>query len=78
MDYTAIGEKIKLIRKTNGNLNQAEFGKIIGVSQDTVSLWETGKSAPVVDYIIAMAQNFTYNGEPISADWLLGINNDRF
>ena len=75
MDYTIIGDKIKIIRKQTG-LNQAQFGSKIGVSQDTVSLWEKGKSTPAVDYIISIIQNFTHEGEQISADWLLGLKDD--
>ena len=37
--------RIKELRQVNG-LTQAEFGKKIGVSQDTISLWEQGKSIP--------------------------------
>lgn len=77
MDYTVIGDSIKKIRK-NAGLNQAQFGNKIGVSQDNVSLWERGKSAPTVDYIIAIIDTFTYEGERISADWLLGVKDDRF
>lgn len=75
MDYTHIGDRIKSIRKQSG-LNQAQFGCKIGISQDTVSLWEKGKSAPAVDSIISIIQNFTYDGEQISADWLLGLEDD--
>ena len=73
MDYTIIGDRIRKIRKANGNLNQTQFGQIIGVSQDNVSLWERGKTAPTVDYIVAIIDKFTYDGERISADWILGV-----
>ena len=38
-----IGKRIKEIRIEN-KLTQQEFGEKLSVSQDTVSLWETGKS----------------------------------
>ena len=60
-----IGERIKEIRKENG-LSQQAFGKVLAVSQDTVSLWENGKSLPTAEFLIAMAQTF-----PVSVDYIL-------
>ena len=62
-----IGERIKEIRNDN-KLNQSEFGKRLSVSQDTISLWEKGKSLPSTEYVILICK--TYN---ISADYLLGL-----
>ena len=79
MDYTIIGDRIRKIRKTNGDLNQTQFGQMIGVSQDNVSLWERGQTAPSVDYIVAIIDKFNIDGEKISADWILGlIKENRF
>ena len=60
-----IGERIKEIRKENG-FSQQEFGKVLAVSQDTVSLWENGKSLPTAEFLIAMAQAFG-----VSVDYIL-------
>lgn len=38
-------EQIKKIRLEKG-LDQTEFGKILGVSQNTVCNWETGVKSP--------------------------------
>lgn len=62
-----ISIRIKEIRIDN-NLTQEEFGKILGTSQDNVSLWEKGKSVPGAFQIIAIAKNFK-----VSADYLLGL-----
>ncbi len=62
-----IGIRIKEIRKEN-NLSQAEFGKILSVSQDNVSLWETGKGYPTIQHIVLIAKTFN-----VSADYILGI-----
>lgn len=79
MDYTIIGDRIRKIRKANGDLNQTQFGQMIGVSQDNVSLWERGQTAPSVDYIVAIIDKFNIDGEKISADWILGlIKENRF
>ena len=40
---TPIYVRLKEIR-TEQNLTQSQFGKLLNVSQDTVSLWEKGKS----------------------------------
>ena len=62
-----IGERIKEIRSEN-KLNQSDFGKSLSVSQDTISLWEKGKSVPNTEYIILICK--LYN---ISANYLLGL-----
>ena len=62
-----IANRIKEIRKEN-KLSQSQFGKILGVSQDNVSLWETGKSSPSVQHVIIIAKAFN-----TSADYILGL-----
>ncbi len=52
-----IGNKIAELRREN-NLSQKDFGEKLGVSQDTVSLWEKGKSLPATEYVIEIAQLF--------------------
>lgn len=63
-----IANRIKEIRKDN-HLTQAEFGKALSVSQDNVSLWETGKGFPSVFHVITIANLFH-----VSADYILGIS----
>lgn len=72
MNTQIIGERIKEIRISN-KLNQLEFGKKLGVSQDTVSLWENGKSVPAVYHILLIVDNYKIYGEKITADYLLGL-----
>ena len=67
MSYQIIGERIKELRLEN-KLSQAKLGSLLLVSQDTVSLWEKGKSLPTAEYIIAMCKLFE-----ISADYVLGL-----
>ena len=59
-----IGNRIAEIRKEN-RLSQYEFGKKLGVSQDTVSLWENGKSLPATEYVIDIAQIFKRSTDEI-------------
>ena len=68
MKSTKIGEKIKEIRLEN-NLSQSKLGEILLVSQDTISLWEKGKSVPNTEYVILICKTFD-----ISADYLLGFS----
>lgn len=65
MDMQAIGKRIKEIRMESG-LSQQKFGELLSVSQDTVSLWEKGKSVPTTEFLIAIATNFE-----ISIDYIV-------
>lgn len=60
-----IGKRIKEIRTENG-LSQQKFGEMLSVSQDTVSLWEKGKSVPTTEFLIAIAKKFE-----VSVDYIL-------
>ncbi len=65
MDMISIGKRIKEIRMEH-SLSQQKFGERLSVSQDTVSLWEKGKSVPTAEFLIAMAKHFE-----ISVDYIL-------
>lgn len=67
MDVSIIATRIKEIRLEH-HLNQSLFGEKLAVSQDTVSLWENGKSVPTTEYVILIATTFG-----VSADYLLGL-----
>ncbi len=63
-----IAARIKETRM-DAKLTQEEFGKMLSVSQDNVSLWETGKSVPSTEHIIAICKTFH-----VTADYLLGLS----
>ncbi len=63
-----IAKRIRDIRIDN-KLTQKQFGDMLSVSQDTVSLWENRKSLPTAEYIIAICKTFS-----VSADYLLGLS----
>ena len=65
MDMLEIGKRIKEIRREN-KLSQKELGELLSVSQDTVSLWETGKSVPTAEFLIELSIRFE-----ISVDYIL-------
>ena len=65
MEMQLIGKRIKEIR-TENKLSQHKFGEMISVSQDTISLWEKGKSVPTTEFLIAIATKFD-----VSVDYIL-------
>ena len=66
--------KIGIVIKTerlNKNLTQKELATFLGITQDSISLWEQGKRIPDTNYIIALSKLFD-----ISTDYLLGLEDD--
>ena len=59
--------RFKELRKEN-NLTQSDLAKQLFVSQDTVSLWELGKSLPDIKLLIKLTEIFK-----VSSDYLLGL-----
>lgn len=53
-----LGEKIKTLRISQG-LNQTEFAKRLFVTPGAVYQWETGRTSPDTDRLIAMAKEFS-------------------
>ena len=62
-----MGGRIKQLRKQN-NLTQSALANLMLTTQDTISLWELGKSYPDAENIVRMAKLFR-----ISSDFLLGL-----
>lgn len=62
-----IGEIIKSLRIEKG-MTQTELASLLFTSQDTISLWERGKSLPDVKSVIKMTTIFN-----VSSDYLLGL-----
>lgn len=61
-----IGNTIRELRKEK-KMSQSELGKFIGVSQTTVTAWETGRAEPSSTFISKLADLFN-----VSTDYLLG------
>ncbi|MBP5608352.1 MAG: helix-turn-helix transcriptional regulator [Lachnospiraceae bacterium] len=66
-----IGEKIKVLRKRDGR-RQEDLAKVLGVTVQAVSRWESGGCYPDINIIPAIANYFH-----VSIDSLFGYNNDR-
>ena len=60
-----LSDNIRNYRKEN-NLSQDELAEKLGVSRQSISLWENGQTQPTIDNIIALAKIFN-----ITADELL-------
>lgn len=59
-------ERIRELRKKEG-MTQAALGEIIGVGQDSISIYERGKNYPEVRNLIILADYFG-----VSIDYLVG------
>lgn len=57
MDLIVIGKFISQLRKEK-HLTQEQFGEIIGVTNKTVSRWETGVYLPPADALLIMSETF--------------------
>ncbi len=62
-----IGETIKALRRESG-MSQTELAAKLFVSQDTISLWERGKSLPDINALINLTKVFK-----VSSDYILGL-----
>lgn len=62
-----IGEIIKSLRIENG-MTQTKLALLLFTSQDTISLWERGKSLPDVKSVIEMSKIFN-----VTTDYILGV-----
>ena len=65
-----MGPRIKAFRKKN-NLTQSNLANLMRTTQDTISLWELGKSYPDAENIVRMAKLFR-----TCSDYLLCLTND--
>ena len=62
-----IGKRIRELR-TDLKITQTKLASVLGVTQDSISLWEKGKRIPDTQYIIGLCRFFE-----VSADFLLGL-----
>ena len=67
MDPKIIGENIKNIRKTAG-VNQITFASEVGITQSTLSSYESGNTIPSLEILYSIAEKYE-----ISTDAILGL-----
>ena len=65
-----IGDRIRELRNQK-RMSQTELSKMLHVSQQTVTKWETGKAEPSSSTVNGLANFFN-----VSADYLLGRDSD--
>ncbi len=71
MDYkNSFSTKLSTLRREN-HLSLDALGKILGISNQAVSLLEKGKRSPSFEIFFAIAEYFN-----VSTDWLLGRTDD--
>lgn len=64
-------ETVKTLRKTNG-LSQGQLASVLGVSQSTVGMWETGRRQPDIQAVVDIAKYFG-----VTTDYLLGCEQEK-
>lgn len=63
-------KRLKLLREER-KISQAELGKALNITQQTVNHYETGKRKPDQDMLESIADYFN-----VSIDWILGRSDD--
>lgn len=64
---STLGERLKQLRNEKG-LGQNKLAKDLGVSNASISYWETGKQEPTAEALFKLSVYFN-----VSADYLLGV-----
>lgn len=70
-----VSEKIQFYRKRAG-LSQEELARILFVSRQTVSLWETGQTLPTIDNLIRLREIFGVSLDAILCDDMNETDNE--
>ena len=60
------------LRELRGTTSQCDFAAKIGVKQTSYSSWERGVKDPAAQTVAQISSTFG-----VSADWLLGLSNNR-
>ena len=60
--------KILKAERMKKGLSQLAFAKILGISQQTIGSWETGRTSPDFETLIKIASFFN-----VTTDYLLGV-----
>ena len=61
------GKRLRELRLETMNMNQREFAKLLGIAQQKISAYETGRSKPTIAAAINISEKFD-----VSLDWLCG------
>lgn len=67
MNNNSFGKILKLLR-CDKDISQRKLSEEFGVTNQTISLWETGQREPDFDTLVKIAKYFN-----VTTDYLLGI-----
>ncbi len=67
-DKKVFGERLKALRNEK-NIGQNKLAEHLGLSNASISYWETGKQEPCAEAIFKLAVYFD-----VTADYLLGLS----
>lgn len=69
-EKSVFATRLRSLREREGQ-SQEEFAKRLGLSQQQITRWETGKWTPQADALVTIAQSLG-----ITVDYLLGMTDD--
>ena len=72
MEEKNFSSRIKTLRKER-NISQKELAKVLGVNEDTISVWERGLRTPSRFMLERLAYLFS-----VDKEYLLGESNERY
>ena len=62
-----LGDNIRKYRKEN-NISQESLGEKLGVSRQSISLWENNQTQPSLENIVALAKIFNVTTDDLLSD----------
>lgn len=65
-NFTNVIERVRMLQGDRANF---EFGRMLGMTPQTVDLYMRGKRKPSVEFVVNVCLCFK-----VSADWLLGLS----
>ena len=65
-NFTNVIERVRMLQGDRANF---EFGRMLGMTPQTVDLYMRGKRKPSVEFVVNVCSCFK-----VSADWLLGLS----
>lgn len=68
MNNSVFVERLKRLRAEK-NMSQKEFSDLVGITQQTLSGYETGKMKPPFEVLVNISKNTS-----VSLDWLCGLS----
>lgn len=71
-----LSQNIKKYRKEN-NMSQDELAEKIGVSRQSISLWETDQTQPTIDNVIALSKIFNVSSDILLSEGVADNNSQQ-